>query len=206
MNAKRHKIGRGVTARILLAFVICFTSMHVLASNLYRFTNAQGKTEISNAIPNDRVSHGYDVLDMSGRVVRRVAPELSPAEQEAKRIADARRRACEDAYRRVSALYQVESDIDHHKQKALDALAIAIENDEANLAHVRGQHSDLLAQAARMERSGNTLSSVIIQNIERASTQVGVLEESIQNRQGERVAIDQRFEEERAVFLRGGCD
>ena len=131
---------------------------------------------------------------------------MNLTEQAQKRAAEAERRACEDAYRRVSALYQVENDIDHHKRKALDALAIAIDNDQANLAHVRNQHNELLEQAARLERSGNSLSSVIIQNIERAATQVNVLEESIENRNHEREEIDKRFEEEREVFLRNGCD
>ena len=190
----------------LVACVAALCASDVHAAYLYRFTNAQGKVEISNAIPNDRVVHGYDVLDMNGRVVRRVAPELSEEELAAKREAEAAREACEDAKRRVMALYRYETEIDHAKAKALDALAIAIDNDEANLAHVRGQHSELLEQAARMERSGNTLTSVVIQNIERAEAQVRVLEESIKNRSGERGEIEKRFEEERAVFLQGGCN
>ena len=190
----------------ILACIAAFFVSDAHAAYLYRFTNAQGKVEISNAIPSDRVVHGYDVLDMNGRVVRRVDRELTEDELAAKREVEAAREACEDAKRRVMALYRYESEIDHAKSKALDALAIAIDNDEANLAHVRGQHSELLEQAARMERSGSTLTSVVIQNIERAEAQVRVLEESIKNRSGERVEIERRFEEERTVFLQGGCN
>lgn len=187
----------------LTTLLLAAGSVH--SAYLYRFTNADGKTEIASAIPNDRVVHGYDVIDTSGRVIRRVAPELSPEAQERKRIEQARIAACQDALRRVQALYQYESEIDHAKSKALDALAVAIDNERANLAHVRGQHADLLQQAARMERSGNSLSSVVIQNIERAAAQVRVLEETIKQRSGEREDIERRFEDEREVFLLGSC-
>ncbi len=190
-------------AIVLTALLLAAGSGH--AAYLYRFTNADGKIEIAGAIPNDRVVHGYDVIDTSGRIIRRVAPELSPEEQERKRIELARVQACEEALRRVQALYQYETEIDHAKEKALDALAVAIDNERANLAHVRGQHADLLQQAARMERSGSVLSSVLIQNIERAAAQVRVLEENIRQRSGERADIERRFDEEREIFLQGSC-
>ena len=188
---------------LICAFGVVAASAN--AANLYRFTNAEGKVEISSSIPNDRVIHGYDVIDMRGRVIQRVAPQLTPEQQEAKRIRMAARRQCEADQARVSALYQYESDIDNHKAKALEALAIAIENDQANLVHARGQHAQLLDQAARMERSGNSLTSMIIANIERAKAQVTVLEDSIANRNTEREDIERRFEQERQTFLKGGC-
>ncbi len=196
-------MSRVCAAIVLIALLLAAGGVH--SAYLYRFTNAEGKTEIASAIPNDRVVHGYDVIDTSGRVIRRVAPELSPEAQERKRVEQAQLKACEDALRRVQALYQYESEIDHAKLKALDALAVAIDNERANLAHVRSQHAELLQQAARMERSGSSLSSVVIQNIERAAAQVRVLEENIKQRSGEQADIDRRFEEERQIFLQGSC-
>ncbi len=190
--------------KMLILLAVFAAAAAQAAGYLYRYTNSQGKTEIASAVPNDRARFGYDVLDHSGRVVRRVDAELSGEALERKKIKEARQAECLEAYRRVSALYQYETEIDHAKGKALDALSMAIENDQANLAHARNQHEQLLEQAARMERSGKALSEIVVQNIDRAAGQVRTLTESIRQRQGERTEIERRFEQERETFRGSG--
>lgn len=192
--------------RIVLLVVCLFITLPVLGETLlYRFTNAQGKVEISSSIPNERVKFGYDVLDQSGRVIRRVAPELTGAELEAKRKKEAELAKCRETWRRVSAMYQTEADIALFEKEEIEALETAVANERANLLVLKGQHTDLLAQAARIERSGGTLNSVLIQNIERAASQVKLLEQSIRKRESERKRISSRFNAERAAFRRGNC-
>lgn len=192
----------------MLALVSILAGAGVAASpqgQLYRFTNAQGKLEIAHSIPNDRVKFGYDVLDNSGRVVRRVAPELTGAELDAKRKRDAELAECRATWQRVSTMYQTEADIDRFEAEEIEALETAVANDRANLLVLKGQHSDLLAQAARTERSGGTLTDLLVQNIERAANQVKLLEQAIAKREKERKKIAGRFERERAAFRRGKC-
>lgn len=175
------------------------------AGRLYRFLNSQGKVEISNSIPNDRVPLGYDVLDDSGRLVLRVAPQLTPAQIKQKRKQEAELRACREGYKRVTAMYQTEADIDRFKGQAIEALQTAIANDQANLLVVRGQHAELLSQAARAERNGSTLSAILVQNIDRAKNQIKLLEKSIHDRQVENSQIESRFQKEREILRRGPC-
>ena len=175
------------------------------AGRLYRFVNSQGKVEISNSIPNDRVPLGYDVLDDSGRLILRIAPQLTPAQIKQKRQKEAEQRACREGHSRVTAMYQTEADIDRFKGQAVEALKNAIANDQANLLVVRGQHAELLAQAARAERSGSTLSAILVQNIDRAKGQIKLLEKSIRDRQKEHDQIDNKFQKEREILRRGPC-
>jgi len=189
---------------LLAALAVCALSASA-SGRMYRFVNAEGKLEISSAIPNERVVHGYDVLDGSGRVIQRVSAELTPAELEEKKKKDAELEKCREVYRRVSAMYQTEADIDRFEDEAFEALETAIANDQANLLVVRGQHSEFLAQAARAERSGSTLSGILVQNIDRASAQIQLLERSIRKRERERSRIEARFRNEREVFRRGPC-
>jgi len=190
----------------LLAFAV---SMPVQAAQpqgqLYRFTNAQGKTEIAHSIPNDRVKFGYDVLDASGRVVRRVAAELTGADLEAKKKRDAELAECRSTWTRVSTMYQTSADIDRFEATEIEALETTLANDRSKLVALRGQHNDLLAQAARIERSGGTLTNILIQNIDRAAGQIKLMEQSIGQREKERRNISAKFKKERAAFKRGKC-
>ncbi len=210
--SERHFSGAGFRASIgrwLGVFVVVGGLVAALdaqsAGRLYRFVNSQGKVEISNAIPNDRVPLGYDVLDSSGRLILRVAPELTPAQIKQKRRKEAELRACREGYLRVTAMYQTEADIDRFKGQAVEALETAIANDQANLLVVRGQHSELLAQAARAERSGSTLSAILVQNIERAKGQIKLLEKSVSDRRLQHSQIESRFQKEREILRRGPC-
>jgi hypothetical protein len=175
------------------------------AGRLYRFTNAQGKVEIAHSIPNDRVKYGYDILDGEGRVIQRIMPELNESQLADKRRKDAELARCQETWRRVTTMYQTEADIDRFEAEEIEALETAIANDRANLLVIRGQHKDLLAQAVRTERSGGVLSSVLMQNIERAAGQIRLLEKSIATRGGERKRIKSRFNQERLAFRRGPC-
>ena len=202
----RHQSGPGWWAGASLLVVVLFTAWSSYAAGrLYRFVNSEGKVEISNSIPNDRVPLGYDVLDDSGRLILRIAPQLTPAQIKQKRQKEAELRACREGYLRVTAMYQTEADIDRFKGQAVEALQTAIANDQANLLVVRGQHAELLAQAARAERSGSTLSAILVQNIDRAKGQIKLLEKSIGDRQKEHDQIDNKFQKEREILRRGPC-
>jgi predicted metalloendopeptidase len=197
---------RAIVLLLLLGFV---TSLSAHAAQpqgqLYRFTNAQGKVEIAHSIPNDRVKFGYDVLDANGRVVRRVAAELTGAELEAKKRRDAEIAECRATWMRVSTMYQTSADIDRFEAEEIEALETTLANDRAKLVALRGQHNALLAQAASIERSGGTLTNILIQNIERAAGQIKLMEQAISKREKERRNISSRFKNERVAFKRGKC-
>jgi hypothetical protein len=202
----RYRTGLGRWVGVSLVIVVLLNTWSAQAAGrLYRFVNSQGKVEISNSIPNDRVPLGYDVLDDSGRLILRIAPQLTPAQIKQKRQKEAEERACREGYSRVTAMYQTEADIDRFKGQAVEALQSAIANDQANLLVVRGQHAELLAQAARAERSGSTLSAILVQNIDRAKGQIKLLEKSIRDRQLEQDQIDNKFQKEREILRRGPC-
>lgn len=202
----RNRVGLGWRLSVSLLIVVLLTAWSAQAAGrLYRFVNSQGKVEISNSIPNDRVPLGYDVLDDAGRLILRIAPQLTPAQIKQNRQKEAEERACREAYLRVTAMYQTEADIDRFKGQAVEALQTAIANDQANLLVVRGQHAELLSQAARAERNGSTLSAILVQNIDRAKGQIKLLEKSVRDRQKEHDQIDSKFQKEREILRRGPC-
>lgn len=202
----RKAIMRTRAISLLFALVVSISVQAAESqTQIYRFTNAQGKTEISHSIPNDRVKFGYDVLDASGRVVRTVAAELTGAELEAMKKRDAELAERRATWVRVSTMYQTSADIDRFEAEEIEAVETTLANDRAKLIALRGQHNDLLAQAARIERSGGTLTNILIQNIERAAGQIKLVEKSIKQREKERRNIAAKFKAERVAFKRGKC-
>src|SRR6187455_1342798 len=61
---------------------------------LYRYRNAEGAIELSNAVPAERVAGGYDVLDKRGNVIERVAPQLTSQQVAEKVVRDREMAEC----------------------------------------------------------------------------------------------------------------
>ncbi len=199
---------RGLSARTLAwgLLITLFCGQSALAAQLYRYTNAAGGTEIGSSVPNELVVNGYQVIDSSsGRVIRTVAAQLSPAEAKLKKARDRLVRQCLDTQRRVNSLYQDEADIDHAEAQALESINTRILNAQAGLTQLRNQQEDLEDQAARLERTGHGVTSVLVGNIDRAKTQIASLELEILARRVEQEDARKQFDADRDVFRQGNC-
>ena len=191
---------RAVTVLIALA---CATLVwQVNADTFYRYINSDGLEEVSHSIPNDRVPLGYDVLDANMRLIRHIAPQLTPEEIV---VRDRRRREealCLASQKRVRALYESEEDIAHAEQQALDSLVNRIANAQANLAQLRNQRIELEDEAARMDRAGQSLTSIVLGNIDRAKAQIENLEGEIAQRNIEKEETRRQHAIDLEVFRR----
>ncbi len=177
------------------------------AGQLYRYRNADGGVEISSSIPNDRVPKGYEVIDStSGRLLRTVAPQLTPAQAAAKAEHERRVGVCTIAQRRVQTMYESDEDIDQAETKAMQSLQTRIVNAQANLTHLRSQRAKLEDQAARMERSGKGVSPILVGNLERAQNQIKNLEQEIVQRHSEQQETRDSYLLDRQIFELDDCE
>lgn len=177
------------------------------AGKLYRFTGADGGLVLSSSIPNDRVPLGYDVIDSrSGRLLHKVAPQLTPAEAAAKAERERRIGVCKIAQRRVQTMYESDADIDDAETKALQSLETRVVNAQANLTHLQNQRSKLEDQAARLERNGTGVTPRLIANLERANTQIKNLELEIAQRHLEQDETKHSYTLDRSIFALGDCE
>lgn len=202
--------GRRRGAARMLTLALAGAAMLALpahAAQLYRFTNSQGGLELSYSIPNDRVPYGYEVIDsQSGRLLRTVAPQLTPAEAAAKAEHERRMGVCKIAQRRVQTMYESDADIDDAETKAMQSLETRIVNAQANLTHLINQRSRLEDQAAQLERSGRGVTRRLIANLERANNQIKTLEREISQRHAERKETRDGYELDRSIFALGDCE
>ncbi len=201
----QHAAG-SVFAAGIVTLALLVTAADANAARLYRYLNAKGITEISRSVPNDRVKHGYEVIDsMSGRVLDIIAPELNPEEADAQ-VGGWNRTG--SAITLIAALLMallVREDLPLLGSQSLRSIETRISNAQANLAHVRNQQRELEDQAAMMERAGNEPTAMLMANIERAKSQILTLQGEIDSRNQDKDSSQSRFDEDRRLFAQESC-
>ncbi|MDH3644155.1 MAG: hypothetical protein OES38_18765 [Gammaproteobacteria bacterium] len=194
-------------AIMLLGLVLLAPVMaQAKAKYLYRYQNAQGRPEISHTIPPDRVALGYEVIDRTGRVIKRVERQKTAAEVERINRETLARNACKRALERVNSLYQSELDIGYAEEQAITSLEGRIANAVLNLRQAQEQKRDMEATAAQLERSGKSLDTSLRRNIERADFQINTLEEEIGKREQEKIDARKAFANDLALFKQATCE
>jgi hypothetical protein len=173
---------------------------------LYRFVNADGSLVISHTIPANKVAGGYDILDAAtGRLLERVPAQLTAEQLALKEARDRERQACLEDLDRVQTLYSSESEIDRALREALASIDSRIKNAEANLTQLRFEQRKLEREAAQIERTGGTLSDILVNNIERTQIQIDTLKGEVAQRHRDKVGARERFAEDLEIFRNGRC-
>jgi len=201
----------GATARSgwltgLVILVMLLPAAAAASGRLYRYTNEQGRLEISHAIPAHRVAGGYQILDArTGRVIETVAPELTPAELQAQLQRERDEAVCRQAIDRVTTLYGSVQDIDAAQRHAERAIETRIAHTETNLALEQRRLEDHQREAAQRERSGRPVTEELLEGIARSRAQIRSMEVEIEQRRNEQVEARTRFVEDRRLFEAGTC-
>lgn len=165
------------------------------ASELYRYTNAQGVTVIDRqGVPSEFIGKGYEVLNDQGRVVRVVPPAPTPDEMK-KLLAD-RERAKSDA--QLLRLYSSPEDVDRARTRKLSELDGLIGVANGNLQSVRQQQANLQKQAADQERAGQSVSEQLIAQINGQRDEQVRLKKEIERYQGLRKQAESSFAADRS--------
>ena len=194
-----------VLTLFLISGFIVAASTPVLAqvSNklFYRYTTNDGRKVVSQTIPPQFIRNGYELLTISGEIVKVVPP--APPEADAERIANERKAAKEQARRDVELRRSYSSvlDIESAKTRNLHELQNIINILQANLASVKSQLKAQESHAASVERSGKTLSSDILKNISTLRTEEKELNVQIKQREAEHQKSADRYEQDKLRFV-----
>lgn len=176
------------------------------AATLYRYINDKGYQEIGYSVPTHLVPNGYDVIDESGRLVRRVAAQLSEEEYAAKLERERKLEACEKAVARVHRRYEVLEDIDDAEVQFESQLEESLQNAQANLEYNQTELKKLQDMAAAFEREGKIIGETHLSNMDQVRTTIDNLNAQIEKGEQSRVSKAAEFDEERRVFRLVGCD
>ena len=167
----------------------------------YRYTTSEGRKVVAQTIPPQYVRNGYEMLSLSGEVLK-VVP-AAPPEADAERISKERKAAREQSKidLELRRTYSSVQDIDSAKTRNLQELKNTINILQANLSSVQSQLKTQEVHAASIERSGKTLSADVLKNISTLRTEEKELNVQIKQRDTEYQAAAVKYEQDKLRFI-----
>lgn len=195
---------------LLLILIACgslLLSDWVVAQNstsskvIYRYKNKDGVTVLDSKIPPEYVNDGYELLSLSGKVIKVIKPAVQGAEGERlyrERVLREERER-EDIQLRRS--YSNVADIDAAKSRNLESLRGNIGILQANLTSARSRLKSYQSQAAAIERAGRQLPDDLLKNINNLVQEESDIQTQIQQREAEYKTVEQKFDTDRKRFV-----
>ena len=167
----------------------------------YRYTTENGRKAVSQTMPPQYIRNGYEVLTISGEIIKVVPP--APAEADAERIAKERKAAKEQAKYdlELRQTYSSVADIDSAKARNLQELVNTINILKANLASTKSQLKVQEGHAAAIERGGKSVSEDILKNIATLKAEEKDLNVQIKQREEEHLTASAKYDQARARFV-----
>ncbi|MDF1822330.1 MAG: hypothetical protein P1U64_12185 [Alcanivoracaceae bacterium] len=124
------------------------------AGAFYRYTTEDGRLVMTNALPQEAIYTGYEVIDGAGRVLRTVEPAM-PEEERLKKRAELQaemRRAEEE--QRLKRLYSTPEDAERARDRQIQALELNISYAQTSISQAEERLQKELTAAARFEKMG----------------------------------------------------
>jgi hypothetical protein len=168
---------------------------------VYRYKNKDGVTVMDSSIPPQYVNNGYEIMSLSGKVLKVVAPVVQGAEGERlqqEKLQQAERERDDIQLRRS---YSNVADIDAAKSRNLESLRGNISILQANLTSARTRLQSHQSQAAAIERAGRQLPEDLLKNINNLEQEEKDIQLQIQQREAEYKDVEKKFDEDRKRFI-----
>jgi predicted nucleic acid-binding Zn-ribbon protein len=195
---------------LLLVLITCSSllmSGWVAAQNktaskvIYRYKNNQGITVLDSTIPPEYVNKGYEIVSLSGKVIKVIAPVTQGEEGERLHREKLAREAREREDVQLHRSYSNVTDIDAAKNRNLESLRGNINILQANLVSARSRLQGYQSQAAAIERGGRQLPEDLLKNINNLVQEDKDIQEQILQREEELKAVEKKFDEDRKRFI-----
>lgn len=168
---------------------------------IYRYKNSAGTTVLDSKIPPEYVRNGYEIVSVSGKVIKVVppAPDSEIAMQALQDRLAREARELDDLQLRRS--YSNVGDIDAAKIRNLESLRGNISILQANLSSIKSRLLAYQSQAAAIERTGRALPDDLQKNINKLTQDEKDIQLQIQQREQEHTEVAKKFDEDRKRFV-----
>lgn len=196
---KSNKLLKPVKYLLMATLAVSLAVPALAEISLYRYTNDKGIQVIDHSIPPEMVKNGYEVISMSGKVLRVVPPALSEEEIAAK----AERQQLEVEFERLRRRYASVADLESAKSRKLESIQTSITVLESNILSINNRISEFMTKAADRERAGRKVPQNLLDNISAAKEELEIAKKRLVQRQAEYNDVAERFDADVAVFERG---
>jgi len=182
---------------------VCVGAIQAFATQgqFYRFENEDGVTVIASSIPPNLVYKGYSIVREDGTVVKKVAPQLTPAEVEKRdrELAEQKKREQDGEAQRhhdedLVKLYASPRDVEEARDRKLLSIQAAIAQNTSNIQQLKLKKERFETEAAARERDGQPPSPDILDNLKILDTQIADKERDVAARQQELQRTKDQFQ------------
>lgn len=199
-------LGRSFGSLILGVVLTNFSPSTIAGSDsrpakvFYRYVNDQGVKVLHHSIPPSYAQKGYDIVSLSGKLVKSVPPAMSAAEAAAKKEARDLAEQFELWDKRLRRRYSSVADIEAAKKRKLSVLDtnIAVIN-----SNILTRKSDILTQqkkAADVERTGRAVPKPMFDRLRTLENELEDSQEQVRLRLLEYQEVAEKYERDKRRF------
>lgn len=176
---------RIIKSGYLFLVIFALVSAANAESKYYRYKDTDGNLIISSTLNPEKAKFGYEVIDATGRILKKVEPEITSEQQQAE--IDKKNREAEQKEFDVSLMrkYSFVADIEAEKKRKLAEMQATISIVKGNLNVIRADLEEQYASAAVIERSGKPIPDELQKKIKEVEAVVITTEELYKLRQAE---------------------
>jgi chromosome segregation ATPase len=177
----------------------CLLASSLADARMYRYKDDNGQMVISNTVPQEASTRGYEILNSQGRVVERV--DAAPTEEELRQRSEQERKQQEaeaqrDRDKALLRRYRHPNDAVRALHRKIEELEGLIQLKRGNISVIESQLDTEQARAADLERSGREIPDATLDKIERLQTQIQDIEGEIATQAGEIEQIREDYRED----------
>lgn len=156
---------------------------------LYRYKDEQGVQVLDDQVPPRYIAGGYEVLNLSGRVLKVVSPQPSGEELAERRRREAQRE--EDL--KLLKRYNSVADIESARSRKLAVIEQDMAIMRSNITSLGRQIEQEENAAARTQRNGRDVAPELLARIADLKEEIGVLKERLSRREAEAERLNKEF-------------
>lgn len=152
---------RSILYRTFVMLILSATCLSLSAAQLYRYKDEQGLFVLSQTLPAEYASQGYDILNEKGRVIQTVAPALTAeeimardAELERERQAQIAKQKQDKIDEELKQLYSEPNDAVRVLSRRVQDIKGLIDVKNNKIKNLKLKIADQEAQAADRQRRG----------------------------------------------------
>lgn len=184
-----------------LCFLLLTASLAMAAPAVFRWTDPDGQVHYGHAVPPEFRSLGYERLAPDGRVIERIAPEMTPEERaaQAARLAMQAELEAEQATqaardRLLLMAYRNEQDLVDNREARLEAMRQQRRGLETSHRHAVQRFEDLVARAASLSRDSQTVPQTLENSVTATQDEVRRLRAAKAEMDERMAAVEEQFD------------
>ena len=142
----------------ILCITVIFSTLwlagNVQAAQFYRWKDEQGNLFVQSYIPPEYVAKGYEIVDEKGNLIKKVSPQISDAEKQAKETSRMNTEMQRARDEELLKFYRSPSDVDRAMTTWLSRMDMEIRVKQNRIRIKENEFAGLQEKAANQERSG----------------------------------------------------